>query len=37
MDHSILTGYEAARAYINNSDKNIVWEVNAEKEYHEQK
>ena len=37
MDHSILTGYEAARAYINNSDNNIVWEVNAEKEYHEQK
>ena len=37
MDHSILTGFEAARALINNTDKNIVWNVNAEKEYHEQK
>lgn len=37
MDHSILTGFEAARAMINNTDKNILWNVNAEKEYHEQK
>lgn len=37
MDHSILTGYEAAKSYLNNTDKNIIWNVNAEKEYHEQK
>ena len=37
MDHSILTGFEAARSLINGTDKKIVWNVNAEKEYHEQK
>lgn len=37
MDHSILTGFEAARAFINGTDKNVVWNVNAEKEYHESK
>lgn len=37
MDHSILTGIEAVNAYINNSDKNKVWEVNTEEEYHETK
>ena len=37
MDHSILTGFEAAKSMINNTDKNILWNVNAEKEYHEQK
>ncbi len=35
MDHSILTGFEAVRAFINGSDKDILWNVNAEKEYHE--
>lgn len=37
MDHSILTAYEAARAFIDGADKNIIWNVNAEKEYHETK
>lgn len=37
MDHSILTGFEAARAMINNTDKTLIWNVNAEKEYHETK
>ncbi len=37
MDHSILSAFEAARSFINNSDKNICWSVNTEKEYHEQK
>ena len=37
MDHSILTAFEAARAFINGTDKNIIWNVNAEKEYHETK
>lgn len=37
MDHSILTGFEAVRAFINHSDKSNVWNVNTEKEYHENK
>jgi protoporphyrinogen oxidase len=37
MDHSILTGFEAARALINNTDKSNVWKVNTECEYHENK
>ena len=37
MDHSILTGFEAARAFINGTDKDLVWEVNTENEYHEAK
>lgn len=37
MDHSILTGFEAARALINNTDKENIWKVNTEKEYHESK
>ena len=37
MDHSILTGFEAARTFVNNSDKSKIWEVNTEKEYHEKK
>ena len=35
MDHSILTAFEAVRAMINGSDKNIIWDVNSEKKYHE--
>lgn len=36
MDHSMLTGFEAAR-YINGeiTDKNILWKVNTEENYHE--
>lgn len=37
MDHSILTGFEAARAYLGNTDKSTIWNVNTEKDYHENK
>ena len=38
MDHSMLTGIETAKLIQNNNqDKNIVWKVNTEKEYHEVK
>lgn len=37
MDHSILTGFEAARVFLNGTDKSTIWEVNTEKEYHESK
>lgn len=35
MDHSILTGFEAVKSMLNNSNKNTIWNVNTEKEYHE--
>ena len=31
----MLSGFEAVRVIKNNSDKNILWKVNTEKEYHE--
>ena len=37
MDHSMLCGIEAARAYVNGTDKSAVWNVNTEEEYHEGK
>lgn len=38
MDHSMLTGFYAADAIINNlNNKDKIWNVNAEKEYHESK
>ncbi|NLZ46933.1 MAG: NAD(P)/FAD-dependent oxidoreductase [Clostridiales bacterium] len=38
MDHSMLTAIYAARNIIaGNTDKNNIWNVNTEKEYHEQK
>lgn len=38
MDHSMLTAMEAVRAVAAGStDKTTVWNVNTEKEYHEQK
>ena len=38
MDHSMLTAIHAADAIKHNStDKGAVWNVNQEKEYHEQK
>lgn len=37
MDHSILTGIEAAKAFINDSSKENIWKVNTENEYHEKK
>ena len=35
MDHSMLSGIEAVNCIKNGTDKNILWEVNTEKEYHE--
>ena len=35
MDHSMLSGIEAVYCIKNKTDKNILWEVNTEKEYHE--
>ena len=37
MDHSMLTAIETVRVIKDNLDKSIIWEVNAEKEYHEEK
>ncbi len=39
MDHSMLTGIETAKNIINNksSDKKEIWNVNTEKDYHEEK
>ena len=37
MDHSMLTAIKAADAIINSScDKDAIWQVNTEKEYHEE-
>ena len=37
MDHSILTGFIAAESIMtNNKDKTVLWNVNSEKEYHEE-
>ena len=38
MDHSMITGFEAANNIINEiKDKANIWSVNTEKEYHESK
>ena len=37
MDHSMLCGLEAARALLNGTDKSVVWNVNTEEDYHEEK
>ncbi|MDD3113487.1 MAG: NAD(P)/FAD-dependent oxidoreductase [Candidatus Izemoplasmatales bacterium] len=38
MDHSMLTAFEAVEAILDpNRDKDLLWNVNAEKEYHEEK
>lgn len=37
MDHSMLTAMEAVKAIKNNTSKDLIWEVNTEKEYHEEK
>ena len=37
MDHSILTGIEAVKAFINGTEKDNLWKVNTENEYHEKK
>jgi len=37
MDHSMLTAIETVRVIKNNLDKSVIWNVNADKEYHETK
>lgn len=38
MDHSMLCGFYAADAILENiKDKSFIWNVNVEKEYHEEK
>ncbi len=38
MDHSMMTAFEAVNNIINNvKDKSNIWNVNTEKEYHEEK
>lgn len=37
MDHSMLTAIETVRVIKDNLDKSIIWNVNADKEYHETK
>jgi len=37
MDHSMLTAIETVNVIKNDLDKTIIWNVNAEKEYHENK
>jgi hypothetical protein len=37
MDHSMLCGFEAARALVNGTDKAALWNVNTEETYHEEK
>ena len=38
MDHSMLSAMEAVSCVKNGvTDKSSVWEVNTEKEYHEEK
>ncbi len=37
MDHSMLTAIETVRVIKDNLDKSIIWDVNADKEYHEEK
>lgn len=35
MDHSMLTGIFVSDVILNNGDKDSIWHVNTEKEYHE--
>lgn len=38
MDHSMLTAIEAVNCHLNNkADKELIWNVNTEEEYHETK
>ena len=37
MDHSMMCGIEAARSLLRGTDPDVVWQVNTEEEYHEQK
>ena len=35
MDHSMLSGIEVVRVITGQINKDILWQVNTEKEYHE--
>lgn len=37
MDHSMVTAFVAADVIRGRADKKALWEVNTEKEYHEEK
>ena len=38
MDHSMLSAMECVKCIVNNNfDKNPIWNINAEEEYHEEK
>lgn len=37
MDHSMLTGIEAVNVILGKAEKEVLWNVNAEQEYHESK
>lgn len=36
MDHAMMTGWEAAKAVLSNGNKEAVWSVNTELDYHEE-
>ena len=36
MDHSMMTGIKAVECILNNKDKSIIWDINTDKNYHEQ-
>lgn len=37
MDHSMVTAFRTVDCILENADKNEIWNVNTEKEYHEEK
>jgi protoporphyrinogen oxidase len=37
QDHSMLTAIKSVESIISKKSKNLIWEINAEQEYHEQK
>jgi protoporphyrinogen oxidase len=36
-DHSMLTAMEAVNHLKNGGDKNIIWDINTDEDYHEEK
>ena len=36
MDHSMMTGIKTVECILNNKDKSIIWDINTDKNYHEQ-
>ena len=37
MDHSILAGFAAAEAILSGGSKEMIWSINTEEEYHEER